>query len=130
MKTSRKSRAFNAPYESTRQLILSGFETPFEREPDTENRWVVLSHLIPWDEICEIYRRQVPVSSTGRLGINPRIVLGALIIKYICNLDDRETVDQISENVYMQYFLGYSSFTSDNPFDARSEEHTSELQSP
>lgn len=36
----------------------------------------------------------------------------------MCNLDDRETVDQISENIYMQYFLGYSSFTSEVPFDA------------
>ena len=36
----------------------------------------------------------------------------------MCNLDDRETVDQISENVYMQYFLGYSSFTNQAPFDA------------
>jgi len=114
----RKSRAFNSPYESTRQLVFSGFETPFERELDKKNRWVVLSHLIPWDEICGIYLRKVPPSSTGRPAINPRIVLGSLIIKYICNLDDRETVDQISENVYMQYFLGYSSFTSDKPFDA------------
>jgi hypothetical protein len=24
----KSSRAFNAPYESTRQLVLSGFETP------------------------------------------------------------------------------------------------------
>jgi hypothetical protein len=86
MKLSRKSRAFNAPYE------MPGFKTPFERELDRTNRWVVLSQLIPWDEICGIYRRQVPVSSTGRPGINPRIVLGALIIKYICNLDDRETI--------------------------------------
>ncbi|MDR2533540.1 MAG: transposase [Tannerellaceae bacterium] len=39
--------------------------------------------------------------------MNPRIVLWAPIIKYLCNLDDRETVDQISENVYMQYFLYY-----------------------
>ena len=118
MKETRKSRAFNAPYESPRQLVLSGFETPFERELDKRNRWVVLSHLIPWDEICGIYLRKVPPSSTGRPSINPRIVLGSLIIKYLCNLDDRETVDQISENVYMQYFLGYSSFTSDKPFDA------------
>ncbi len=36
----------------------------------------------------------------------------------MCNLDDRETVDQISENMYMQYFLGYSSFTPEAPFDA------------
>jgi hypothetical protein len=118
MKETRKSRAFNAPYESTRQLVLSGFETPFERELDKRNRWIVLSHLIPWDEICGIYLRKVPPSSTGRTAINPRIVLGSLIIKYLCHLDDRETVDQISENVYMQYFLGYSSFTSDKPFDA------------
>ncbi|MDR2497818.1 MAG: transposase [Tannerellaceae bacterium] len=44
--------------------------------------------------------------------------MGALLIKYICNLDNRETVEQISENVHMQYFLDYSSFTSDKPFDA------------
>jgi hypothetical protein len=118
MKETRKSRAFNKPYESTRQLVLAGFETPFERELDKRNRWVILSHLIPWDEICGIYLRKVPPASTGRYGINPRIVLGSLIIKYLCHLDDRETVDQISENVYMQYFLGYSSFTSDKPFDA------------
>jgi hypothetical protein len=36
----------------------------------------------------------------------------------MCNLDDRETVAQISENMYMQYFLGYSSFNAEPPFDA------------
>ena len=45
-------------------------------------------------------------------------MLGTLIIKQLCNLDDQETVDQISENIYMQYFLGYSSFTTELPFDA------------
>jgi hypothetical protein len=61
-----------------------------------------------------IYR----ISRTGRPGLSPRIVLGSLIIKYLCHLDDRETVDQISENIYMQYFLGYPSFSNDPPFDA------------
>jgi hypothetical protein len=41
-----------------------------------------------------------------------------LIIKHLCNLDDRETVDQISENIYMQYFPGYQSFSNELPFDA------------
>ena len=50
--------------------------------------------------------------------LSPRVVLGTLIIKQLCNLDDQETVDQISENIYMQYFLGYSSFTTELPFDA------------
>ncbi len=36
----------------------------------------------------------------------------------MCNLDDRETVAQITENMYMQYYLGYSSFTTEAPFDA------------
>jgi hypothetical protein len=57
MKESRKSHAFDAPYESVRQMVLSGFETPSERELDKANHWVVLSHLIPWDEICGIYRK-------------------------------------------------------------------------
>jgi hypothetical protein len=33
-------------------------------------------------------------------------------------LSDRETIQQIRENVYMQYFLGYSSFSNASPFDA------------
>jgi hypothetical protein len=44
-------------------------------------------------------------------------VLGSIIIKHICHLDDRETVAQISENVYMQYFLGFTSFSDKAPFD-------------
>jgi len=118
MKEKRKNHAPLLSYTSPRQQRLPGFEHPFERELDLSNRWVVLSHLIPWDEICGIYYKQVGVSSTGRPGLNPRVVIGSLIIKYLCNLDDRETVDQISENIYMQYFLGYPSFTTERPFDA------------
>ena len=118
MTKERKSRAFNSLYESSRQGFLPGFEHPFERELDPSNRWVVLSHLIPWDELCSVYMQQNVPKATGRKPLSPRIVLGSLIIKYLCKLDDRETVDQISENIYMQYFLGYASFTSDRPFDA------------
>jgi hypothetical protein len=118
MKKERKSRAFNPRYESPFQGTLSGFEHPFERELDPSNRWVVLSHLIPWDEICGVYYKQVGKASTGREPLNPRIVPGSLIIKYLCHLDDREVMAQIPENIYMQYFLGYSSFISEKPFDA------------
>ncbi len=65
-----------------------------------------------------MYTRQAGISHTGRPPISPRIVIGSLIIKHMCNLDDRETVAQISENMYMQYFLGYSSFNPAPPFDA------------
>lgn len=114
----RKKRASVPDYVSPNQLTLEGFETPFEQSLNPKNRWVALANIIPWDEICNLYLKHVGVSNTGRPPINPRIVIGSVIIKHMCNLDDRETVDQISENVYMQYFLGYSSFTNQAPFDA------------
>lgn len=118
MKKVLKKRAPTPVYISPNQLTLDCFKTPFEQQLNPTNRWVVLSHLIPWDEVCNLYIKHVGVSDTGRPPLNPRVVLGSLIIKHLCNLDDRETVDQISENIYMQYFLGYSSFTSEAPFDA------------
>lgn len=118
MKTSSKKRAPVPEYVSPNQLTLDGFETPFERKLNPHNRWVVFAHLIPWDEICGLYLKLVPASKTGRPALSPRLILGSLIIKHMCNLDDRETVDLISENIYMQYFLGYTSFTDEKPFDA------------
>jgi len=59
----------------------------------------VLSRLIPWDEISNLYLKNVGVSPTGRPPLSPRVVIGSLVIKHLCNLDDRETVDQISENL-------------------------------
>lgn len=118
MEKTRKTCAPSPKYVSQNQLKMEGFETPFEKNLKSENRWVVLAHLIPWDEICNLYLKHVGISDTGRPPLNPRIVIGALIIKHLCNLDDREAVDQMSENIYMQYFLGYSSFTNEAPFDA------------
>lgn len=118
MKSHSKKRAPAPKYVSPKQLVLEGFESPFEKKLNPENRWVVLAKLLPWDDLSEIYLKEVPERSTGRPGLNPRIIIGSLIIKHLCDLDDRETVSQISENIYMQYFLGYSSFTDERPFDA------------
>jgi transposase, IS5 family len=118
MQKGSKRRASAPNFVSASQLVLAGFETPFSQQLRRTNRWVVLAGKIPWDDICNIYTRQVGVSRTGRPPISPRIVIGSLIIKHMCNLDDRETVAQIAENMYMQYFLGYSSFNPEPPFDA------------
>src|SRR5690606_16059475 len=118
MNKARKKRAPAPVYVSPNQLSLECFQTPFEQHLNKKNRWVVLAELIPWDEICNLYLKHVGIATTGRPAISPRVVIGSLIIKHMCNLDDRETVDQISENMYMQYFLGFSSFTPEAPFDA------------
>lgn len=115
-KTSKRG-ALGTRYVSPKQLILPGFETPFSNQLDPNNRWVALAHKIPWDELCGVYYKKCNPKSTGRPGINPRIAIGAIIIKHMCNFDDRETVSQISENMYMQYFLGYSSFSTTPAFD-------------
>ncbi len=47
-----------------------------------------------------------------------RMALGALIIKEKLRISDRETVEQIRENPYLQYFLGMSNYSNDSPFEA------------
>jgi hypothetical protein len=53
-----------------------------------------------------------------QLGLSPRVVLLSIIIEHLCDIDDRETVAQILKNIYMQHFLGYSSFSNEPPVDA------------
>ena len=113
-----KTRASKQAYISTKQVIIPGFETPFHKHLNPSNRWVVMSAKIPWDELVNVYQKQMHNSTTGADGINPRVVIGSLVIKHICDLSDRETVQQIQENMYMQYFLGFSSFSDEEPFDA------------
>ena len=104
MSKAQKNRASKQKYISPAQLSLVGFETPFARSLKKDNRWVILANQIPWDDLTSVYQSQLHNSSTGASGINPRVALGALIIKHMCNLSDRETVQQIQENMYMQYF--------------------------
>jgi hypothetical protein len=33
-------------------------------------------------------------------------------------ISDRETVEQIKENPYLQYFIGIESYSSEEPFEA------------
>ena len=46
-----------------------------------------------------------------------RMALGALIIKEKLGISDRETVEQIRENPYLQYFICQSSYSNELPFD-------------
>ncbi|WOK07209.1 transposase [Imperialibacter roseus] len=113
----RKTRALRVPYQSPNQLTIDGFETSFIKEMDRNNRWVRMSERIPWGELVAVYNRKMNADQ-GRPPLNGRIVLGAMIIKHLCNFSDRETIEHIKENIYMQYFLGYTGFSSKPPFDA------------
>jgi len=110
-----KKRAATPRYISPNQLTLAGFETPFDQKLSKSNRLIKMAHTIPWDSIV-CYYDKLFTSREGRPPISGRVVLGAVIIKHYLNLSDRETIAQIRENMFMQYFLGYSSFTNEEPF--------------
>lgn len=103
-------------YTSSNQLPIEEFALPFGGKLVSENRWVILSQLIPWDHMASIYYRKMSVQK-GAPGKNARLVIGAIIIKHKMKLSDEETIQTIQENPYMQYFLGLSGFTDKPIFD-------------
>ena len=100
---------------SQTQLTLEGFESPFERTMDKTNRWVKLGASISWDDLADAYYASFN-SNTGRPAKDARLVIGAVIIKHKLKLSDEETVAQIQENPYLQYFCEFKGFSIQAPF--------------
>lgn len=84
------------------QYYLEEFILPFEGKLRADNRWVKLAKIIPWVNIEERYANLFP-NNRGQMAKPVRMALGALIIKEKLGLSDRETVEQITENPYLQY---------------------------
>jgi hypothetical protein len=98
------------------QLTFENFYLPFGGHLRGDNRWVILSEQIPWQQIEEDYGQQF-CSDNGCPAKSARMAFGALIIKERLNISDRETIEQISENPYLQYFLGLMEYQDTAPFD-------------
>ena len=98
------------------QLSIEEFHVPFGGTLDPNNRCVVFSSLMPWEELEEIYAPQFS-PTTGAPAKSVRLAFGALFIKQRLGLTDEETVEQIRENAYMQFFLGFVGYSSKAPFD-------------
>jgi hypothetical protein len=76
-----------------------------------------MAKLIPWSEFEDNYGLNfAPIM--GPPAKSFRIALGALIIKEKLGLTDRETVQQIRENPYLQYFIGLTNYSYEIPFDS------------
>lgn len=99
------------------QLSFENFYLPFGGKLSGENRWVKLAALIPWEEFEEQYAEQLS-EDMGAPAKSFRMALGALIIKERLGTSDVETVEQIRENPYLQYFLGVSEYSDKAPFEA------------
>ncbi len=96
-------------YISEKQLSISEFKTPFLTDLNPDNRWVKLSQVVPWEDFATLYISMMNTKH-GRLGVSPRTMLGAIIIKHKENLRNQKAIEAIQGNIYMQFFVGLNSF--------------------
>ncbi len=94
---------------TTVQKEVEDFQIRDSFHLDENNRWVILSKLIPWSEFEEQYASFFD-DKIGAPAKPFRLALGSLLIQQILNITDRETVEQIRENPYLQYFVGLNSY--------------------
>ena len=108
---------------SNGQISLSDFQQPMGMRLREDNRWVKKAQSIPWDKIEEKYADLFP-SETGNVAKPLQLALGACLIQREYGYSDVETVLQIQENPYLQYFCGYAGYDDSKlPFDASSMVH-------
>ena len=117
----RSERTAEAMYkyssEMHNQIELNDFDQPMGIHLDHHNRWFQLAELIPWDDYEAVYASRLSRTEAGNLAKPFRMALGTLIIQTRLGTSDRETVRQIQENPYLQYFIGLPHFQLEAPFD-------------
>ncbi len=99
------------------ETTSENFEFPDLVKLSPNNRWVIMAELIPWTEFEQEYADKFS-ENMGAPAKPFRMALGALIIKEKLGTSDRETVYQIKENPYLQYFIGLSKYSNEAPFEA------------
>jgi len=103
--------------QTNRQLTIYDFDQPLGLTMNPENRWVKKAASIPWSVIEDKYAALFN-SDRGNIAKPVRMALGALIIQSEFQYSDIETVNQIRENPYLQYFVGLHAYKDEKPFDA------------
>ena len=93
-------------YRKSKQPSISPekFDLPFSEKLSPDNRWVIMAKLIPWGEFEGEYAENFS-TKIGAPAKPFRMALGALIIQEKLGTSDRETVEQIKENPYLQYSI-------------------------
>lgn len=100
-------------YKKETQLAFEDFVFPFGNL-DSENEWVKLAGLVPWETVEREYAKQFV--DKGHPPHLARIALRALIIKQRLKCSDEWTVRHVSESPYLQFFLGMKEYSSKAPF--------------
>ena len=99
------------------QISFLDFNQPMGLHMNPDNRWIQMADKIPWDLFEVKYAGLFP-NGTGNVAKPLRMALGSLIIQSRFPYPDRELVEQITENPYLQYFIGLPGYQDTPPFDA------------
>jgi hypothetical protein len=99
------------------QLSLLEDNMDFHVKLNPGNRWVKAAAIMPWDKIEEHYASNM-CEDNGREGITARIAFGSIYAKEQLGVTDIGIVENIIENVYLQYFLGLWNYSSEQLFDS------------
>jgi hypothetical protein len=97
-------------------MIESSFEEAVSREwvktqiNDLTNELVILRQIISWQTIIN-QLTQFYKSNSGRLGKSLRVMVALIILSRLRSLSDREVVNSVKENRYMQYFCNVSAMS-------------------
>ena len=97
----------------TRPLFPELF--PFGGKLNENNRWLRIAELIPWEELEDEYAKHF--SDVGRPGTDSQLVIGLLLLKHMTGLSDEGIVQDVLENPYMQAFLGFEKFVTEEILD-------------
>lgn len=76
-----------------------------------------MADAIPWEVFEKKYSRLFK-GKNGRVAKPLRLALGSLIIQTKYQYSDRELVEQLTENPYYQYFIGFPGYQEEPPIDA------------
>ncbi len=98
------------------QLDIYEVYCPLERLLNPENRFCRWAGAIPWEEL-ELEWSGKLYSRRGAPAKPLRLILGAFLIREKFDLSERETLREIEENPYMQYFIGLKEFAHEPPFN-------------
>lgn len=105
--------------EEQTQLGFEDFNQPIGLRMNPDNRWIQKADLIPWCELEGDYAKLFKNDSKrGNVAKSFRMAFGALLIQLEYAFSDEETVLQIQENPYLQYFVGLPGYQEHKPFDS------------
>jgi len=81
------------------QPEFEDFYLPFGGRLRSDNRWVKLAKMLPWDEIEADYAAQFSDNKMGAPALSARVAVGALIIKEMQHISATKSRSSRSEKI-------------------------------